>query len=130
MKKLSIVLLLTCVLGTGCCRTVCEDPCEQQLTLGVVQREIREGMDQGDVAVAMGSPNIVTKDKDGKETWIYDKISSETQIERRSSGICLILVGANRSSAYASTSQKTLTVVVKFDNDSKVQSVSYNASRF
>ena len=35
---------------------------EREMTVGVVQKEIRQGMSQADVAGALGSPNIVTKD--------------------------------------------------------------------
>ena len=51
---------------------------EQQMTLGLVQRDIKVGTSQADVAQILGSPNIVTQDADGKETWIYDKVSSIT----------------------------------------------------
>ena len=34
-------------------------------------------MTQDQVAAALGSPNIVTRDAAGRETWIYDKIASE-----------------------------------------------------
>ena len=47
------------------------------MTLGIVQKEIRVGLSQADVAAALGSPNIVTKDSADKETWVYDKIASE-----------------------------------------------------
>ncbi len=42
------------------------------MTVGIVQKEIRIGMSQADVAAALGSPNIVTRDSEGKETWIYE----------------------------------------------------------
>lgn len=48
------------------------------MTLGIVQRDIKIGTSQADVAMVLGSPNIVTQDADGKETWIYDKVSSIT----------------------------------------------------
>ncbi len=48
------------------------------MTLGIVQRDIKIGTSQTDVAMVLGSPNIVTQDADGKETWIYDKVSSIT----------------------------------------------------
>lgn len=51
---------------------------ERKATLGLFQASVREGMSQGDVAAAVGSPNIVTQDTDGTDTWIYDKISTET----------------------------------------------------
>jgi hypothetical protein len=57
---------------------------ERQLTLGVVQRDIRKGMAQGDVASALGAPNIVSQDANGQETWIYDKIASEVAYSQSS----------------------------------------------
>ena len=50
---------------------------ERRLTLGVVQSSIHEGMSQADVATVLGSPNIVTTDAEGNETWIYDKVATE-----------------------------------------------------
>ncbi len=56
------------------------------MTLGVVQSFIKEGMSQADIASALGSPNIVTQDKDGNDTWIYDKIATETSQSGSSQG--------------------------------------------
>ena len=38
---------------------------EREMTLGIVQKEIHAGMAQDEVATALGSPNIVTRDADG-----------------------------------------------------------------
>ncbi len=119
---------------------------EQRLTVGVVQKEIRNGMSQADVAASLGSPNIVTKDAGGTETWIYDKIATEASYSNDSGGIsgmagaggtpgrALVLggigAGYNASSGAAATSQRTLTVIIKFDNASLVFDFSYHSSRF
>jgi hypothetical protein len=44
------------------------------MTLGIVQKGIRIGITQADVAASLGSPNIVARDSAEAETWIYDKI--------------------------------------------------------
>lgn len=104
---------------------------DREMTLGVVQKEIHVGMSQAEVAEALGSPNIVTKDSSGLETWIYDKIASEVTYSSDSGGIGIILLGGyGRESGAASSTQRTLTVVLKFDADSNVQSTSYHASKF
>ena len=107
---------------------------EREMTVGTVQREIHKGMDQAAVAEALGSPNIVTKDKEGKETWIYDKIASEASISASagSSGIGLLVVSLSRSrfSGAAAFTQKTLTVVIKFDDQRLVDTFSYHTSKF
>lgn len=82
-----------------------------------------------DVIQSLGSPNIVTKDADGRETWVWDKIATEATRSESSSGVFLILgVVSNRESA-SSVTQRTLTVVIKFKND-VVDDFSYHASKF
>lgn len=102
-----------------------------RLTAGVVQREIREGMSGADVAAALGSPNIVTRDADGRETWVYDRISTEQVFSSSSGGVnALFLAGVNQSAGAASTSQRTLTVVIRFDSAGRVRNFSYRSSSF
>ena len=101
----------------------------KQMTLGTAQKELRKGMTQDEVAAALGSPNIVSKDKDGKEAWIYDKISTQV----RSSGTCGWILYLQTGADYvkrSDVSQQTLTVIVKFDGESRVDNVSYHASKF
>jgi outer membrane protein assembly factor BamE (lipoprotein component of BamABCDE complex) len=119
---------------------------EREMTVGIVQKEIRQGMSQADVAAALGSPNIVTKDGTGKETWIYDKIATEASYSRSSSeigagggaaGIAgstlllgIISGGHSQASGASSSTQKTLTVIIKFNEQNQVDSFSYHASKF
>ncbi|MBM4174404.1 MAG: outer membrane protein assembly factor BamE [Ignavibacteria bacterium] len=103
---------------------------EQEMTVGKVQKEIRVGMSGAQVAEALGSPNIVTKDDGGDETWVYDKIATEASYSENSSGLFIILYGSSSRSGAAATTQRTLTVVIKFDASSKVKSFSYHASKF
>lgn len=106
---------------------------EREMTLGIVQKEIRVGMSQADVASALGSPNIVTKDSQGKETWVYDKIASEASYSHDSGGTGLLLglLGAySRESGAVSSTQKTLTVVIKFNDNQSVESFTYHTSKF
>ena len=103
---------------------------EREMTVGVVQKEIRKGMNQEQVIEALGSPNIVTRDQNGKEAWVYDKIATEASYSADSGGIWLLIASYNKSAGAASTTQKTLTVVIKFDDKSLVESFSYNASKF
>jgi outer membrane protein assembly factor BamE (lipoprotein component of BamABCDE complex) len=102
----------------------------QDLTVGVVQREIRIGMPQSDVAAALGSPNIVTREDDGNQTWIYDKIATEASQSSDSGGWWLILAGINKKAGAAATTQKTLTVVIKFDRANRVSDFRYHSTKF
>lgn len=106
---------------------------ERETTVGIVQKEIRTGMSQVEVAEALGSPNIVTRDAEGNEAWIYDKIASEASVSKDSGGTGLILSlfgFYSREAGATSTTQRTLTVIIKFDNNSRVKTFSYHASKF
>ena len=99
-------------------------------TVGTVQKEIRVGMSGAEVAAALGSPNIVTTDEQRRETWIYDKISSRVS-RSGSGGSAFLIFGAySKSASAAESSQRTLTVIIKFDESSKVRDFAYHTSRF
>lgn len=103
---------------------------ERNLTVGIIQKEIHVGMSQADVVQSLGSPNIVTKDKNDKETWVYDKIASEISYSNDSGRTWLILGTYSKNAGASSSTQKTLTVIVKFNPDRTVDSVSYHSSKF
>ena len=119
---------------------------EQNLTLGVVQKDIKIGTPQSEVALALGSPNIVTRDADGKDTWIYDKMASVTSYNNSGFSVGAGGIGGGAGShgggggilgaSYGSnkggvqTNRKTLTVVIKFDKANNVESFNYHMSSF
>jgi len=133
VRTVSIVLGAMVMLS-GCVPTAAEhagqlqSEKERTTTVGVVQKEIQKGMSQADVASALGSPNIVSKDKSGLETWIYDKVASEVSYSTASNGIAAILIG-NRNTGAVSQTQRTLTVIIKF-KDNAVHEFSYHSSKF
>lgn len=110
---------------------------DRNLTAGNVQREIRIGMSGAEVAESLGSPNIVTTDENRNETWIYDKISTQS-IESESFGATATLrflevwgpIGGTSRTNRNSSSQRTITVIIKFDADDKVNDFAYHTSRF
>lgn len=124
------VVVAAAALSFGCAGKRADTADERELTVGLVQKNIHVGMSQADVAEALGSPNIVTKDSDSQETWIYDKIASEASYKSRGGYWTLILIGGNWGSGSSRTTQKTLTVIIKFDERGGVRKVSYHASKF
>jgi outer membrane protein assembly factor BamE (lipoprotein component of BamABCDE complex) len=121
------VMLLLTACGVGV-QTVSPPPSpgERQLTLGTVQREIKKGMAASEVAEALGAPNIVTTDAERREVWIYDRVATE-QVQEHGYGT-LVLVGYSRQAS--AVSQRSLTVIVKFDADKLVRDYAYHATRF
>ena len=96
------------------------------ITVGTVQRQIRIGMSSAEVIEALGSPNVVTTDEQRREVWVYDKIATDVAA---SSGYWNILI-VGQSAGAASKSQRTLTIIIKFDEDKKVRDFAYHSSKF
>jgi len=116
------------------------------MTVGLVQKEIRVGMPGAEVAAALGSPNIVTRDNQGGEAWVYDKIATEATYSNSSgnvsgglrgagiAGDTLLLgnvgAGVSGSKGATATTQRTLTVIIRFDANGLVETFSYHSSKF
>lgn len=102
----------------------------ENISVGKVQREVKIGMSSAEVVEVLGSPNIVTTDDKRRETWVYDKISTEIDSSSSSSGVWLIFVGGGKDKKSSSSSQRTLTIIIKFDKEGKVRDFSYRTSSF
>ncbi len=72
---------------------------------------------------------MVTKDKEGIETWIYDKASNEYITTNNYSYGTAILFGASGSQKSGKSSQRTMTLIIKF-KDNVVSDYTYNTSSF
>ena len=125
MKKVLLAICLaTMPLLTAC--TTGDPVREEQMTVAKAQREIKIGMTSAEVVEVLGSPNMVTTDDKRRETWVYDKVSSN--VSKSSSGVWLLIAGAE--SSRASSNQRTLTIIVKFDENSRVRDFAYRTSTF
>ena len=103
---------------------------------------IRVGTPSAEVVAVLGSPNLVSTDEVRREVWIYDKISTDVAYSTSSGGLGALIFGggsgvgagvgasADRSAGASSTSQKTLTVIIKFDDEKKVRDFAYHTSSF
>lgn len=115
----------------------CSNPPTQintRLTFGTVQQVVKKGANQTEIMRSLGAPNIVSKDKNGLETWTYDRISRESESRSRSLGlfgsIGAFLLGGSGSRNSSSIASKSLTVIITFDNDKSVLDFSYQSLEF
>lgn len=146
MNKL-IVLLPVALIAVGCQsapqhRADVQDTSTDRVTVGVVQKDIRIGMPSAEVIAALGSPNVVTTSEDRNEVWVYDKLATDVVHSESSGSVWGIIFGpigsggagavgsARQSAGASSTSQRTLTIVIRFDAEHRVNDFAYHASRF
>ena len=130
-----IMIIIGIFVSNGCAtatlhRQRVEDVRGDRITVGKVQREIHIGMSSAEVAEILGSPNIITTDEERREVWIYDKISTNVTYSTSEAGAGFLIIGGIGASGSTSTTQKTLTIIIKFDKEGKVRDFSYHASQF
>jgi outer membrane protein assembly factor BamE (lipoprotein component of BamABCDE complex) len=102
-----------------------------RLTVGTVQREIRVGMTNAEVVEVLGSPNVVTTDEQRRENWVYDRIATQTVRSGSSGGVnALFLAGMSSGASAASMTQRTLTVIIRYDAQGRVRDFAYRSSSF
>lgn len=103
---------------------------EEQMTVAKAQTEIKIGMSSSAVVEALGAPNMVTTDTNRRETWVYDKVSTNIQSSSSTKGIWLLLFYADGRERKTTSNQRTLTIIVKFDEKGLVRDFAYRTSAF
>jgi len=142
-----IFLLPVVLIAAGCStapqhRADVQDDSADRVTVGVVQKDIYVGMPGSAVIESIGSPNVVTTNADRNEVWVYDKIATDVAYSNSEGGVLGLIFGplgsgggvvagaGRQSSGATSSSQRTLTVIINFDGDKRVDDFAYHTSRF
>lgn len=117
------------------------------LSYGAITTTIKKNTTtQADLLALFGGPNIATLDSDGTEVWSYDRTASETTTTSQDNvstqakrldvffGLGIFSKGADVSqssgSATVSHSIKSLTVIIKFNQNKTVKEYSARTSYF
>ena len=135
-------VILTACASAGDHRRAVQDDTGDRLTVGKVQKEIRVGMSGAEVAEVLGSPNIVSTDEERREVWIYDKVATDYVQSSSRGGVSALILGIgsavgglgggnySSSAGASSRSQRTLTIIIKYDKEGKVRDFAYHTSKF
>ena len=130
MRRLCVLGILALALVGSGCATQPTAPEAEQLTVGKVQGEIQVGLPSASVVEILGSPNIITTDEKRREVWVYDKVSSNSVDTSRGIAGGIIILGGSSSQRSRSQTQRTLTIIIKYDEEMKVRDFAYNYSQF
>lgn len=141
MRRQLVLMLSTMVLA-GCMtapehRAAVEGEGDR-LTVGKVQREIRVGMSGAEVVKVLGTPNIVSTDEERREVWVYDRVSTTSVYSESRAGVLALIIGGSGGAlggvggdaGARSTTQRTLTIIIKYNKDARVRDFAYHASQF
>lgn len=125
MKTYFGAILVSFFLLSGCASV---QPIQKgNLTPGMAKTKIIKGKTtQNEILEVFGAPNIVTKNKSGYEVWTYDKVSVETG----TSDVYGTILIAGGVGSRTSTSTRTFTLMIEFDENNVVKDFSYRSSAF
>lgn len=103
------------------------------LTHGMAQLVLHVGTtSQVDVLEAFGGPNITTLDGDGREVWVYDRFATVSSSKDSGFAIGMAIggggdgvggaagLGFSNKKSNASTSSRSMLLIIKFGADKKV----------
>jgi hypothetical protein len=93
------------------------------LTSGNVSMNLVVGQtNQAQVLEAFGAPNIVTMDGARNEVWSYQRHATVAQASGGSNYWTIILFGSGQYAEGFQQSQRTITLIIKFDPKTKIVS--------
>jgi len=93
-----------------------------ELTHGNVQMNLKVGeTSQTQVLEVFGAPNITSIDGSGQEVWTYQRAATVTQSSSSNGYWTVLLGGQSQEASGLEQTQRTMTLIIKF-NDRKVVS--------
>lgn len=132
--KLFSSLLISLFIFAGCSSA----PPQQQgtmknsnLTQGQVQLTLKKGVtSKATVLETFGSPNITTRDGSEYEVWTYQRHATVTNSNSSGSFGTIILFSAGSDTSGFEQSSKTMTLIIKFDENDTVVDFRSRSSSF
>ncbi|MGY6552131.1 MAG: hypothetical protein ACXIT4_09605 [Erythrobacter sp.] len=123
---LGAALMAGCAAGPG--------PVDQrnsELTQGNVQMNLRVGeTDKAEVLEVFGAPNITTRDASGSEVWSYQRHARVSQSASRNNSWSILLLGGGSSAEGFSETTRTMTLIIRFDENDIVSDFRSRTSDF
>ena len=133
MTRLLPALLIATALG-ACTAPTPPGPVttrNSELTHGNVQLKLAVGeTTQAEVLDVFGAPNVTTIDGSGQEVWTYQRAATVQQDRSSYNFWTIILAGSDNSATGFERTQRTTTLIIKFDDADTVSDFRSRSSNF
>lgn len=128
-------LLVACIaLALSSCAANVPGPVttrNSELTHGNVQMNLKVGeTTQAKVLEVFGAPNITTIDASGREVWTYQRHATVAQSSSGKNYWTILLAGGSQSASGFEQSSRTITLIIKFDENDIVSDFRSRSSDF
>jgi len=102
-----------------------------ELTHGNVQMTLKVGeTTQTQVLETFGAPNITSIDGSGREVWTYQRQATVAQSTSSSNYWTIVLAGGSSGASGFEQTQRTMTLIIKFDEKKVVSDFRSRSSEF
>ena len=129
--KQTVVLALFALSMSACAKPQPVTTRNSQLTHGNVQMSLHVGeTTQIDVLENFGAPNITSIDGSGQEVWTYQRHATVSQSSSRSNYWTIIFAGGGGKSSGFEQTSRTITLIIKFNEQKVVSDFKSRASNF
>ena len=106
-----------------------DDP--NMLTHGGVQLTLKTGeTTQAEILDTFGAPNIATIDASGREVWTYRRHATVTRASGSDTYFNILIFGTSGKSREQASSSRTMTLILKFDENKVVYDFRSMSSSF
>ncbi|AUX70603.1 hypothetical protein CHX26_14840 [Porphyrobacter sp. HT-58-2] len=85
---------------------------------------------KSDVLDVFGAPNVTTRDGSGVEVWSYQRYARVAQSGTRGNAWTVLLGGSASDQAAFSETMRTMTLIIRFDENDVVSDFRSRASEF
>jgi hypothetical protein len=85
---------------------------------------------QTEVLEAFGAPNITTLDASGEEVWTYRRHATVSSVSQQQGYFNVLVFGSSSASQDASSSARSMTLIIKFDSAKRVSDFRSMSSSF
>lgn len=132
-KWMSVATAISAVLLAGCVGTQTRPTTvrNSELTHGNVQMNLKVGQTtQTQVLETFGAPNITSIDGSNQEVWTYQRQATVSQSSSSSNYWTIVLAGGATNASGFEQTQRTMTLIIKFDANKVVSDFRSRSSEF
>ena len=131
--KMIIAAALSAALVAGCTQMQTRPVTvrNSEMTHGNVQMNLKVGQTtQTQVLETFGAPNITSIDGSNQEVWTYQRQATVSQSSSSSNYWTIVLAGGASNAAGFEQTQRTMTLIIKFDANKVVSDFRSRSSEF
>lgn len=131
LRLILFVSVVAAMLLSGCVSPRPVNARNGVLTQGNVKMHIEAGKTtQAEILRVFGAPNITTINSDGENVWVYQRQATISQSSSSKGYWTVVLLGGSSGASGFKQTQRTITLIIKFNDDDIVSGFRSRSTQF